>query len=90
MKSALASASESGSGEVDNVVICVCVGAKAKKRKWQSKYSDEDCFKIAKYAKDNGPNQAARCFESKHPTIHESSMRSFLKKHNEQERIEKT
>ena len=33
MKSALASASESGSGEVDNVAICVRVGANAKKRK---------------------------------------------------------
>ena len=35
-------------------------------------------------------NQAARCFQSKYPTIRESTVRSFLKKYNEQVRIEKT
>ena len=87
MKSALPSASESGLGEVDNSVICVGVDAKTKKRKRQSKYTDEDRYKIAKYAKDHGPNQAARCFQSKYPTIRESTVRSFLKKYNEQVRI---
>ena len=90
MESALPSASESGLGEVDNSAICVGVGAKAKKRKPQSKYTDEDRYKIAKYAKDHGPNQAARCFQSKYPTIRVSTVRSFLKKYNEQVRIEKT
>ena len=89
-KSALPSASESGLGEVDNSAICVGVGAKAEKGKPQSKYTDEDRYKIAKYAKDHGPNQAARCFQSKYPTIRESTVRSFLKKYNEQVRIEKT
>ena len=83
MESALPSASESGLGEVDNFAICVGVGAKAKKRKPQCKYTDEDRYKIAKYAKDHGPNQAARCFQSKYPTIRESTVRSFLKKYNE-------
>ena len=70
--------------------ICVGVGAKAKKRKPQSKYTDEDRYKIAKHAKNHEPNQAARCFQSKYPTIRESTVRRFLKKYNEQVRIEKT
>ena len=56
------SASESGSGEVDNSAICVDVGAKVKKREPQSKYTDEDCYRIAKYVKEHGPNQVARYF----------------------------
>ena len=52
MESALPSASESGLGEVGNSAICVGVGAKAEKGKPQSKYTDEDRYKIAKYAKD--------------------------------------
>ena len=63
---------------------------KRKKKQPQSKYTVEDRYKIAKYAKDHGPNQAARCFHSKYPTIRESTVRSFLKKYNEQVRIEKT
>ena len=47
-------------------------------------------MKIAKYAKDHGPNQAARCFQSKYPTIRESTARSFLKRYNVHVRIEKT
>ena len=52
MESALPSSSESSLGEVDNSTICFEVRAKGKKRKPQSKYTDEDCYKIAKYAKD--------------------------------------
>ena len=55
MESALPWASESGLGEVDNSAIYVGVGAKVKKRKPQGKYTDEDCDKIAKYAKDHRP-----------------------------------
>ena len=84
MESALPSTSESGLGEV------VGIGAKAKRMKLQSKYTDEDRYKIAKYAKDHRPNQTARCFQSKHPTMRESTVRSFLKKYNEQVRIETT
>ena len=62
MESALPSSGESGLGEIGNSAICVGVGAKAKKRKPQSKCTDENRFKIAKYAKGNGPNQAAKCF----------------------------
>ena len=90
MESALPSARKFGLGKVDNFAICVGVGAKAKKRKLDSNYTDEDRYKIAKYAKDHGPNQATRCFESKYPTILGSTVRSFLKKYNEQVRLEKT
>ena len=82
MESALPSASESGLAEVHNSAIYVGVGAKAKKRKPQSKCTDEDRYKITKYAKDHGPNQAARYFQTKYPTIRESTVRSFLKKYN--------
>ena len=51
MESALPSASESGLVEIGNSAICVGVGAKAKKRKPQSKYTDEDLYKFAEYAK---------------------------------------
>ena len=90
MESVSPSASESGLGEVDNSAICVGVGAKVKKRKPQSKCTDEYCYKIAKYAEDHGPNQIARCFQSKYPIIQESTVRSVLKNYNGQVRIEKT
>ena len=45
---------------------------------------------IKKYAKDHGQSQAARCFQSKYPTIRKPTVTSFLKKYNEQVRIEKT
>ena len=79
MESALPSASESGLGEVDNSAICIGVGAKGQNWKPQSKYTDEDRYKIAKFTEDHGPNQAARCFQSKYPTIRESTVRSFSK-----------
>ena len=82
MESALPSASESGLCKLDNSAICVGVGAQA--------YTDEDRYKIVKYAKNHGPKQVAICFQSKYPTIPKSTVRSFLKKYNEQVRIEKT
>ena len=53
-----------------------------KEKKLLSKFTDEDIYKIAKFAKDHGPNQVARCFQRKYPTIR--------KKYIEQVRIEKT
>ena len=79
MEPTLPSASESGLGEVDNFAICVSVGTIVKKRKPQSKHTGADCYKITKYAKSHGPNQAARCFQSKYTTIRESTGRRFLK-----------
>ena len=90
MESVLPSASESGLGKVDNSAICVGVGAKAINGNPQSKYTDEDRYKIEKYPKDHAPNQAARCFHSKYSNIKESTLRGYLEKYNEQVRIEKT
>ena len=64
MESTLPSPSESDLGEVDNSAICVGVGTKAKEIKPQSKYTDKDRYKIAKYANNHGPNQATRCFQT--------------------------
>ena len=80
MEPALPSSSESGLGEVDSSTISVVVDGKEKKRKPQSKYNDEDRYKIAKYAKGHVPNQAARCFQSKYPTIRESTVRIFFER----------
>ena len=63
---------------------------KQKDKTTKQVHDDEDRYTIAKYAKGHGPNQAARCFQNKHPTIRESTVRSFLKKYSEQLRIEKT
>ena len=63
---------------------------KRRKRKAQSKYTDENHYEITKYAKEHGPNQATKSFQSKYPTIWVSTVRSFLKNYNEQVRIEKT
>ena len=51
----------------------------------------EDRYRIVKYAKDHGhgPNQVARCVQSKYPTTLEWKWEYFWDK-NEQVRIEKT
>ena len=49
MESALPSKSQPGLDEVDNYAICVEAGAKGEKRKPQSKYTDKDGYKIAKW-----------------------------------------
>ena len=75
---------DAGLGEVDRAEICQesskLIG---RKRKPQSKYSDEDRYTIAKYAKDNGASQAAKFFKIKYPTINESTVRTFVKKYDE-------
>ena len=71
-------------GEVDRAEICQEL-SKLTGRKWklQNKYSDEDRYTIAKYAKDNGASQAAKFFKIKYPTINESTVRTFVKKYDE-------
>ena len=87
MESALPSASESGLGEVDNSAICVGVGAKQKRENYKTSTLMKIVIKSQNILKTN---QTARCFQSKYPTIRESTVRSFLKKYSEQVRIEKT
>ena len=50
-----------------------------KKKKPQSMYTDEDRYKIAKYASVHGPNKVARHFQSEYATIRELTVRGFLK-----------
>ena len=57
-----------------------------KKWKTQSKYSDEDRYTIAKYAKDNG---ASKFSKSKYPTTNESNVRTFVKKYGKNVKVAK-
>ena len=81
---------DAGLGEVDRAEICQesskLIG---RKRKPQSKYSDEDRSKIAKYAKDNDASQATKFFKNKYSTINDSTMRTFVKKYGENVKVGK-
>ena len=57
---------------------------KCKRRsKPQSKYTEEDRYLIAKYAKNHGASSAANHFKKKYPTIRESTVRGLVKKYND-------
>ena len=75
-------------GEVGRAKICKEL-SKLTGRKWklQSKYSDEDRYTIAKYANDNGASQAAKIFKNRYPTINESTVRTFVKKYDKNEKV---
>ena len=60
-----------------------------RKLKPQNKYSNEDRYTIAKYAKDNGTLQAANFFKDKYPTINESTAQTFVKKYDENMKVAK-
>ena len=54
-----------GLGEVGRAEICQELSKwTGRKRKPQSKYSEEDRYAIAKYAKDNGVSQAVKFFKN--------------------------
>lgn len=77
---------DNGIGSVTNERIdeALSSSSSGKKKKPQCTYSDEDRYKIAKYAISHGASQAAVYFEKKYPTIRESSVRGFVKKYREQ------
>ena len=75
-------ADETELGMVEQQEVRRAITKPTQKRKPQSKYSDEDRYEIAKYAKQHGPNQAAKHFKAKYPTINESSVRGFLQRFN--------
>ena len=81
---------DAGLGEVDRAEICQesskLIG---RKRKPQSKYSDEDRYTIAKYAKDNDASQATKFFKNNYPTINDSTLRTFVKKYGENVKVGK-
>ena len=90
LKEIATSSHDTGLGEVDGVEICQEL-SKLTGRKWkpQSKYSDEDRYTIAKYAKKNGASQAAKFFKNKYPTINESTVQTFVKKYDENVKVAK-
>jgi len=48
-----------------------------------TKYSNEDCTKIGKYALENGNERARKHFLIKYPLLTESTVRNFKKVYNE-------
>ena len=90
LKEMATSSHDTGLGEVDRAEICRKLSKLTGKiRKPQSKYSVEDRHTIAKYAKDNGASQAAKFFKNKYPTINESTAWIFVKKYDENVKVEK-
>ena len=59
------------------------------KLKPQCKYSDEDRYIIAKYAKERGSSKAATFFKSKYTTINEFTVRGFVRKFDENIKVAK-
>ena len=63
------SSHDTGLGKVDRAEICQeLLKLTGRKQKPRSKYSDEDRYMIAKYAKDNGASKAAKFLKNKYPT----------------------
>ena len=90
LKEMATSSHDTGLGEVDRAEICQELSKlTGRKRKPQSKYSDEDRYTITKYAKDNDGSQAAKFFKNKYPAINESTVRTFVKKYDENVKVAK-
>ena len=90
LKEMATSSYDTGLGEVDRAGICQELSKlTVRKRKPQSKYSDEDRYTIAKYAKDNGASPAAKFFKNKYSKINESTVRTFVKKYDENVKVAK-
>ena len=81
---------DTGIGEVDRAEICQELSKlTGRKRRPLSKYYDEDRYTIAKYDKDSGASQAAKFFKNKYPTISECTVRTFVKKYDENLKVAK-
>ena len=90
LKEMATSLHDTGLGVVDRPEICQeLLKLTGKKWKTQSKYSDEDRYTIAKYAKDNGASQVAKFFKCKYPTINEYNVPTFVKKYDENVKVAK-
>ena len=53
------------------------------------KYTDEDRYKIGKYASENGSAATVRKFKSDFPKLNESTVRDFKRKYEEKLKISK-
>ena len=65
---------EAGIGAAGNNKNCAQILKVGERRKPQSKYRDEECFRIAQYAKEHGASRAATFFKSKYKIINESTV----------------
>ena len=76
---------ETGLGEIEVTEIneSLSIVSGNKKKKPQSKYTDDDRYIIANFAKQHGPTKTANHFKQQYPTIRESTVRGFVKRLNE-------
>ena len=73
--------SSSGFGEIDHEIIEREINNSSSKRKPYVKYSPEECYKIGKYASENGPIATVRKFQQRFPNMNESTARTFRKRY---------
>ena len=75
---------DSNLGELDFQVVQDEIAQKKSKRKTShQKYSEEDRFKIGKYASENGATAAVRKFKNSYPDMKESTVREFKSNYEE-------
>ena len=76
---------DSNLGELDFQAVQDEIAQKKFKRKTSyQKYSEEDRFKIGKYASENGATAAVRKFKNSFPDIKESTVRRFKSNYEEE------
>ena len=76
---------DSNLGELDFQGVQDEIAQKKSKRKTScQKYSAEGCFKIAKYASENGATAAVRKFKNPYPDMKESTVRGFKSNYEEE------
>ena len=76
---------DSSLGELDFQVVQDEIAQKKSKRKTSyQKYSEEDRFKIGKYASENGATAAVRKFKNLHPDMKESTVPGFKSNYEEE------
>ena len=77
--------SDSNLGELDFQVVQDEIAQKKSKRKTSyQKYSEEDLFKIGKYASKNEATEAVRKFKNSYPDMKESTVRGFKSNYEEE------
>ena len=76
---------DSNLGELVFQVVQDEIAQKKSKRKTShQKYSEEDWFKIGKYASENGATAALRKFKNLYPDMKESTVRGFKSNYEEE------
>ena len=77
--------SDSNLGELDFQVVQDEIAQKKSKRKMSyQKYSEEDLFKIGKYASKNEATAAVRKFKNSYPDMKKSTVRGFKSNYEEE------